>query len=184
MSSKERESAGWVTHFVGKGKQIRVRSGSLAALAAEAAEASAFRRQTEFPYSMDWSLGLLGDLMWMRLPESRPFIYAAAREEFERAIERDDELMPISIGDLADEVFWFELLKPAIDAYPASDADVRRYCEFLRLVLDMEGDPGATLRHVFHPVIRWITDVNQHKQVVSAVDPALVSRLEQRTRSE
>lgn len=35
---------------------------------------------------MTWSLGLLGDLMWMRLPETRPFLAELITSELEHAM--------------------------------------------------------------------------------------------------
>lgn len=63
--------------------------------------------------SMSWSLGELGDLFWMAVPETRPILVELAAEELHRAEEADRFLLGLSSFDIHSRIYA-ELVEPYV----------------------------------------------------------------------
>lgn len=135
------------------------------------------RRKHARAYKMDWSLGHFGDLLWMRLPEARGMLLEQAEQEFERAIDGDDELMLPSPVGMASEVLWSGILKPALDAYPRTRSAVERYCAFLRNALDVDGVAGEEIRVALEDSSLDRIMGSKYRPIIHEIDPKLDRRL-------
>ncbi|MBM7774745.1 hypothetical protein JOD54_004949 [Actinokineospora baliensis] len=73
---------------------------------------------------MRWSLGALGDLTWMVLPEARPFLVRHAKEELDSALEQGTFLGVVLESPIANHIG--ELMLQAMGDLPAGTDLVRR----------------------------------------------------------
>lgn len=89
---------------------------------------------------MELSLGVLGDLMWLRLPETRPYLAKLIVDEIELAEAANRELWQLAPGDLVPDALWHPVLKPTLDRYP-QDRD--RLVDQLQVVFETYQDEGG-----------------------------------------
>jgi hypothetical protein len=75
---------------------------------------------------MGLSLGFLGDLVWMRLPEARPFVAKRIEREIDAAITAGRELRQLTSSSIASDVLWWPLLSRALDESPLDRQKVGR----------------------------------------------------------
>ena len=122
---------------------------------------------------MQWSLGLLGDFVWMNLPESRPFFAEQIGAEVEQAIDHDRDLWPIQPMDIADYVLWQPLIRPALDAEPMDEAWVTRLLGVVRQAWELEPPPWEDTRYGLRVYVLERLDVPDYLRVVERLDPAL-----------
>ncbi|MEV6896491.1 hypothetical protein [Amycolatopsis sp. NPDC051372] len=78
---------------------------------------AAFPEHGDADVPMPWSLGMLGDLMWMRLPETRPILAEHIAREVEDAMDAGRELMML-VGSIAPDALWYPVMEPTLEAYP------------------------------------------------------------------
>jgi hypothetical protein len=129
--------------------------------------------------AMALSLGVLGDLMWMRLPEARPHLAAVLANEIDVALGEGRELRQPLLPDLVPNALWFPVLKPTLDRYP-DDRD--RLAEQLQVVYEAYQDEGqlraAVRANLADYVLEWLQDP-RYREIVAEVHPelsALVAR--------
>lgn len=175
----EQDDISWRVYQLDDGDFVRAGEGSPVAVALEQIVRDKRRRVEEGLYRMDWSLGKFGDLMWMRLPEARLLIFELAKQEFESAIADGEELTQLLPGDLKFEVFWWGILKPALDDYPDSRDVIKACCGFLGLVLRLEGEDGEYIRENMEEVFVWIVDDDSHRRVIGEIDSDLLANLDE-----
>ena len=137
------------------------------------------QRDSALPVPMPWSLGVLGDLMWTRLPETRPLLADRLVRTIEDAVEYGRELIPLLAGEIVTEALWWPLLKPALEAYPA---DRERLTGLLSVVFDAhqaDGPDQNGIRYALHVyVLEYLSDPGC-REIVAELHPdlaALVAR--------
>lgn len=81
---------------------------------------------------MRMSLGYLGDLVWLRLPEARPFLAERVVRELEDAITADREPRHVTALSIASDVLWSPLLRRTLDASPLDRELVARCLAVVR----------------------------------------------------
>ncbi|QRP42709.1 hypothetical protein [Amycolatopsis sp. FDAARGOS 1241] len=81
---------------------------------------------------MSWSLGVLGDLMWMRLPEARPILAEGIADEVENAMDAGRVLI-LLVGDLVTDL-WHRVMEPTLNNFPRTK---ERVAAQLRVVLEV-----------------------------------------------
>ena len=124
---------------------------------------------------MPLSLGFLGDLLWMRLPETRPFLAERIRRAVEDAIDSDRELWRLTPGEIAPDALWWPVLKPALEAYPASHGSLVRQLAVVREAYLAEGPEQEPIRYALDAyVFDWLR-TPEHLSVVRTVDPELAN---------
>lgn len=134
------------------------------------------RDQEPGPARMGTSLGLVGDLLWMLVPETRTHIYAEFAREFEAAMENDREIYSLSSFDFLYQCFWIPVLFPALEA-PSDPEIVRRCCVALRAMLASDSEEGGSVREaVDRCVAENIIDTDLEAPL-TAVDSGLVGML-------
>jgi hypothetical protein len=126
------------------------------------------------PGKMHWSIGLLGDFLWLNLPECRPFFAARINAELEEAIEHDRELQPVQPMDIADHVLWQPLIQPALDAEPMDEEQVIRLLRIVREAWELEPPPPwENTRYGLRVYVLERLDVPEYLPVVERLDPVL-----------
>lgn len=80
---------------------------------------------------MTWSLGRLGDLMWMRLPEPRPFLAELITSELQHAMNARRELT-LLVGDVVTDALWHPVMRPTLDGYPRTRDQVAAQFQVVR----------------------------------------------------
>ncbi|MFS8104479.1 hypothetical protein LFM09_45970 [Lentzea alba] len=129
------------------------------------------------PRRMRWSIGLLGDFVWMSLPESRPFFAERIMAEVEEAIDHDRELQPIQPMDTARDVLWYPLIQPALDARPMDEQWVARLLRVVREAWELEPPPWEDTRYGLRVYVLENLDVPDYLPVVERLDPALYAAI-------
>lgn len=136
---------------------------------------------------MPWSLGHLGDLMWMTLPETRPFLAAQIVSEVEDALEYGRQLGPLLPGTLASHALWHPVMRPALDEYPNSRDRVAGHLRFLYEVYksvepDQTESPDqlATREALDSYVIDWLREP-AYREIVDEVVPELAALIDHGT---
>lgn len=122
---------------------------------------------------MQWSIGVLGDFLWLNLPECRPFFAEQIKAEVEQAIEHDRGLWPIQPMDIADYVLWQLLIGPALDARPMDEQWVTRLLRIVREAWELEPPPWENTRYGLRVYVLERLDVPEYLPVVERLDPAL-----------
>ena len=126
---------------------------------------------------MQWSIGLLGDFVWMNLPESRPFFAGRIAAEVEEAIDHDRELQPIQPMDTARDVLWYPLIQPALDAEPMDEEWVARLLRVVREAWELEPPPWEDTRYGLRVYVLENLDVPDYLPIVERLDPALCAAI-------
>lgn len=129
---------------------------------------------------MPWSLGVLGDLLWTRLPETRPLLAELMIRQIEDAVEYDRELLPVQEGDMVPNALWHPVLKPALERFPA---DRDHLAEQLSVAFDAyqaEGPDRDAVRYALQVYLfEWLLEP-AYIGIVTELHPdlaALVNRL-------
>lgn len=121
---------------------------------------------------MQWSLGLLGDLMWMRLPETRPFIAQLLVSTVETAMSHDWELFLLP-GDIVVDALWRPVMLPALDDFPRSHdrlfAQLQVVREAYTTVYPGQDATNEMLEHYVLDNLR----APEYWQIVQRVDPEI-----------
>ncbi len=121
------------------GRGIRVGVGSPAEYLAQSASSENAAEWRFDVGPMAWSLGRLGDLLWLRLPEMRHSITRCAVDELDDAVDQGRALEPLSPYRLCSD-FYDEILRPAIEGVPSTYRLLARAAQVLHCIL--ETDPG------------------------------------------
>ncbi|WP_253887221.1 hypothetical protein [Actinokineospora diospyrosa] len=87
---------------------------------------------------MRWSLGALGDITWMVLPEARPFLVRHAKKELDSALERGTFLDVILESPIANHIG--ELMLQGMGDLPAGTDLVRRCETVMRRMFTVDED--------------------------------------------
>lgn len=158
----------WVRVHLPGGPTLPVRKGSPveAVLGAQPATASP-------PWKMQWSIGFLGDFLWVNLPECRPFLAERIRAEVEDAIDLDRELQPVGPLDIAGDVLWYPLLQPALDAEPMDEERVARLLRVVREAFALEPPAWEDSRYGLRVYVLENLDVPEYISTVERLDPPL-----------
>jgi hypothetical protein len=122
---------------------------------------------------MPWSLGILGDLLWTKVPESRPALAELMVDHIESAMAAGRELVPPLPGEVAPDVLWFPLLEPALDAYPAGRD---RLAVLLSVVFDAyraDGPAHAGIRAALENYVFEYLAEPAYRRIVAEVHPDL-----------
>ncbi|NKE61039.1 hypothetical protein FXN61_31355 [Lentzea sp. PSKA42] len=122
---------------------------------------------------MSWSLGLLGDFLWRNLPECRPFFAERLKHEIDEAIEQDRELHAVWPLEIACDVLWYPLIRPALDADPMDEELVARLLRIVREAWALEPPPWEDTRYGLRVYVLENLDVPEHISVVERLDPVL-----------
>jgi len=155
--------------YVGRIAAAASPGGILAALADAGQDRKAFK--------MDFSLGLLGDLAWMLLPEIRQAMVSHITYLFQSAVDAKREPLGLLNSDVAQEVR--NLLEPAFDEFLANrdlDAEnldlVDRCCRFLLAGMSFRSEGGDYIAERLEAeVLCRLSD--QHIMVIREVEPQL-----------
>jgi hypothetical protein len=166
----------WRNADLGNGRVVPVRRGS----PLDAAFPEGEVRRLPANSAMPWSLGLLGDMMWMRLPETRPFLAKLIESELEDAISAGRELMRPLLGCVVPDALWHPVMKPALKDFPRSRERLEEMC---RVVLDaFQADPSDKdgVRYALvHYVLGWL-DEPEYRVVIEEVNPELAELVVQK----
>jgi hypothetical protein len=128
---------------------------------------------------MRWSLGLLGDLMWSRLPETRQFIAEQLIREIEGALETGRGLLPVLVGSLVPDALWHPVMRPALDDYPASRDSVAEQLQVVyEAYLAEDPDQAATRYALVHYVFGWLQEP-AYQRIVDELHPELAALINQ-----
>lgn len=123
---------------------------------------------------MTWSLGVLGDLMWMRLPESRPFLAELITSEVAEAIEYGRGLM-LLVGEIVPDALWHPVMRPALDDYPRTrDRVVAQLGMVREAYLADHPDRDAT-RGALQNYVLYNLQERRYLTIVEEVDPELAA---------
>ncbi|MPZ81400.1 MAG: hypothetical protein GEV28_13750 [Actinophytocola sp.] len=126
---------------------------------------------------MTWSLGLLGDLMWMRLPETRPFLAQRIARAVEDAIDQRRELW-LLVGDIVTGALWRPVMCPTLDDYPRTRDRVAAQLRVVReAYLADHPDQDATRYMLMHYVLYNLQEP-EYRRIVEEVDPELASLMD------
>jgi hypothetical protein len=128
---------------------------------------------------MNGLLDEFGSLVWRHLPEAREAVRELVDSELERALHSDaapeqvaaseyavHAVNPLFIGKLG-----YEPLDPEL---------IRRFAQFCRAVLDYDGPEKAHVEDVLQMTILDAVDDPQAAAAVAAVDPELVTLVQER----
>jgi hypothetical protein len=137
--------------------------------------ATAFEDGEELPAArrMEWSLGALADLLWLLLPESRPFLIALVKQELERAAENGRELSRVLSHEVARAAFWEPLFEPALVCLPEERESAVRYCEFARIAYEFDDRDRDLIREVLDDEVLEPIISSAHLWAVEEIDPSL-----------
>jgi hypothetical protein len=125
---------------------------------------------------MPLSLGVLGDLMWTRLPETRPYLAEHITREVADALEEDRELM-LLVGSLVPDALWHPVMAPTLDAYPRTRDRVAAQLAVVReAYLTDDQDQTATQSALESYVFDYLR-YPPYREIVEQVDPALAALL-------
>jgi hypothetical protein len=129
---------------------------------------------------MPWSLGVLGDLLWTRLPETRPPLADLMVWHIESAVNANRELIPVLAGEMVPDALWLPVLRPTLDRFPA---DRERLAEQLSVVFEAyqaEGPDQDGIRYALHTSLFEHLMEPGYREIVAEVHPrlsALVARV-------
>lgn len=154
---------------LGGGKSVEVNAGSLAALGLEELSRN---QDVDLDKPMSWSLGLLGDLLWRLVPESRSLLAEQIERELEAAIDSNRELISVSTRTIASECFWHPFFQPALDGYPGKNSELIRYFCVLHICwtnLEYPGDMGNSKDALNKYVFEWIATTKKYLDIVQSV---------------
>ncbi|MFB9907812.1 hypothetical protein [Allokutzneria oryzae] len=134
-----------------EGDEIPVRAGGFLDNMISGPDDNSYEKQLERG-TMSWSLGDLGDILWMMVPELRPVISELAREEFEKAITYNRYLHELSRAELCDAVSAI-LLRSLRDLPVWRDTAVRCLTAMRRVIKDTGDDYRDTFANeIMNPV--------------------------------
>ncbi len=158
----------WVQVHLPGGPSVPVRRGSPAE--------AVFSGRPNAPtpaWRMQWSTGFLGDFLWMTLPECRPIFADRIKAELEDAIDLGRELQPIGPLDIACDVLWYPLVRPALNADPMDEEWVTRLLRVVREAFELEPPPWEDTRYGLRVYVLENLDVPEYIATVKRLDPAL-----------
>jgi len=101
----------WVIRHLPGGGSVPVRPGSPVDAVFGAADPGAGR-------TMELSLGYLGDLVWLRLPEARPLVADQVARELDDAMAMGRELRHPTALNIVSDVLWTPLLRRLLESSP------------------------------------------------------------------
>ena len=125
---------------------------------------------------MGLSLGVLGDLFWLTLPEMRPILKRMLLEELDDAIERNRETWDISPFQICSE-FCDEILEPALGDMPESIALAQRSCAALGQVVKIYANLNSLLRNAVALEIFERVILEPMRSQISKIDSELVAHI-------
>jgi len=126
-----------------------------------------------------WSLGVLGDQVWLRFPELRPAIRDLIFAEVQRCLDIEAALRPPAIADIAAQVLTPELVVPIENGTAPPDL-LPRLTQTIRATLAYDG-PDSSWAHeelALYLLENLATDVSLAK--LAAADPQLVGEVQRR----
>jgi hypothetical protein len=159
---------GWRTVRFPSGLGLPVRSGSPldAAFSQDAEERSAAG-------PMELSLGYLGDLVWMRLPEARPLLADRIEREVQDAINIGRGLNHLSASGIAADVLWSPLMRRALEEDPLDRAAVARYLAVVREAYVADRPDAEHLRYALRTYVLESLAEARYRAVVEELDDEL-----------
>lgn len=129
--------------------------------------------------AMELSLGVLGDLMWSRLPETRPLLARLIIDEVESAEAAGRELRQLEPGDLVPDALWLPVMRPTFQRYPA---DRGKLVDQLQVVFEAYQDDGPRrdpIRYfLWHYLLHHLQDP-PYKEIVAELHPELAALVAQ-----
>jgi hypothetical protein len=158
----------WVRVHLPGGLSVPVRKGSPVE-----AVFGAPSSPTSPPWKMQWSIGFLGDFLWMNLPESRPFLAELLTKELSEAIELDMQLYPVGPLDIASDALWHPLIEPALDADPMDVHGVARLLRIVREAYTLDPPPWENTRYALRVYVLENLDVPEYISTVERIDGEL-----------
>lgn len=126
---------------------------------------------------MTWSLGLLGDLMWMRLPETRPFLAERIARAVEDAIDQNDELI-LLLGSIVPDALWHPVMRPTLDDYPRTKDRVAAQLRVVREAYLAEHPDQDATRGTLEDYVLYNLQEPEYRRIVEEVDPELASLMD------
>lgn len=120
------------------------------------------------------SLGVLGDLMWTRLPETRPYLADRLTREVEDALDAGRPLA-LLVGDLVPDALWHPVLRPTLDDHPRTRDGLAVQLAVVReAYLAEHPDQAATRYALVHYVFGYLWEP-RYRAIVEEVDAALAA---------
>ncbi|RJQ69560.1 hypothetical protein D5S17_30705 [Pseudonocardiaceae bacterium YIM PH 21723] len=167
------------TVLISGGRVVRVRRGSMWDLAL-----SDGYQPDEQRLEMPWSLGFLGDVLWLFLPESRPVIRQLLIDNVDEAIEDSSSLFPLSDSEIAREVLWEAMVEPTLQGLPGTAARLTEYCDFLRFLLGVDNKLRVGVEYGKEVLTKYVLDKIDREpywDMMNAHDPEFASLVRELT---
>ena len=125
---------------------------------------------------MQWSLGPLGDLMWLRLPETRPFLAQQLISTIETALRNEWDLYLLPV-DIVVECLWQPVMIPALEEFPRSKDRLGAQLEVVRDAYTANHRDAGTNDTLVDYVFYNLREPKYWK-IVKEVDPETASLIE------
>jgi hypothetical protein len=119
---------------------------------------------------MELSLGFLGDLVWMRLPEARPLVAKRIEGEVIDAITIGRELQQLTSMSIASDVLWSPLLRRALEESPLDKEKVARFLAVIREAYLADRPEGEYTQYALRTyVLEWLAQP-EYLSIVEDID--------------
>jgi hypothetical protein len=159
----------WRNYTLENGREVVVRRGSPVDAAFELAADSG---KSGPGLAMQWSLGALGDLLWMRLPEARPLLAKRIERAVEDSIESDSELRTLTVGEIVTEVLG-PVLMSTLAAHPEKQTELTGQLNVVKDAYRLESWDHDTIRYMLDAFTFELLRTPQHRSIVAELDPEL-----------
>lgn len=121
---------------------------------------------------MPLSLGILGDLMWLQLPDSRVRLAKLIVNEVEAAVQSGLPLC-VLVGSIVTDVLWHPLIQPALDNYPETRMQVQVYLRVVREAYLRDESPTTGTRWALEEYVFDNLKYSPYREIVEEVDMEL-----------
>jgi len=119
---------------------------------------------------MELSLGHLGDLVWMRLPEARPLLAELMEREVQDAINIGRGLNLLDSSSIAADVLWSPLMSRALEEDPLDRPKVARYLAVVREAYVADRPEAEHTRYALRTYVLESLAATRYRSVVEELD--------------
>jgi hypothetical protein len=124
---------------------------------------------------MQWSLGVLGDLMWLRLPETREAIAKLLVEEIESAVHNERELRPLTAGQFVLDALWWPAIEPAFERFPTDRSQLAVQLQVVFEAYGADGPNQDAIREAFESYVFGYLGRSPYREIVAELHPELAT---------
>ncbi|MGY0232701.1 hypothetical protein [Longispora urticae] len=153
------------------GGTVPMRAGTLAEKMTSSAAAQDWKEHNQGYSDEPWTLGRWGDLLWRHSPSSRQGIHKAVVFAFNPEVGLHSMPETVSTFELGHLVYYCEVLKPLLAAWPDSREDLARELVFIRVAATYAGPGRERVREALKEYVLDYLDDPEDLANIGEVSP-------------